>query len=95
MKENRGSTGRIGDVRDGSKPKDTNAIPKAHMHDREAHLGAQLVAGLKQLQMNINRLHEVHVAKNLDIDAPYTKNTEDMLKVEFVNEALKGLERNI
>ncbi len=59
------------------------------MTDKE--LGEQLVQGLKQLKMNLELLHKYHVAKNLDVTAPYTKRTEELLKLEYVNECLKGL----
>lgn len=61
------------------------------MGNRDKHLAAQLIDGLKQLDMNIASLHKLHTAKGLDISHPYTKNTEDLLKIAYVNEALQGL----
>lgn len=61
--------------------------------DKNLALGEQLVQGLKQLEMNIKTLHKLHALKGLDTTAPYTTNTEDLLKLAFVNDALKGLKR--
>ena len=57
----------------------------------ENELSRQLLEGLRQLKMNIDLLHGIHKAKNLDLNSPYTKNTEDVMKIEYVNQALKGL----
>lgn len=50
-----------------------------------------LLNGLKQLKSNLDLLHKLHVAKGLDTTDPYTKNTEDALKLAFANECLRGL----
>jgi hypothetical protein len=58
---------------------------------QEAYLGQQFVDGLKQLDMNISHLRELHRAKSLDVSSPYTRNTEDVLKLEFVNKCLDSM----
>lgn len=58
---------------------------------KEQELGYQLEQGLKQLQMNIEALRRLHSAKGLDLSAPYTLNTENLLKIEFAHQALKSL----
>lgn len=54
-------------------------------------LEKQLVSGARQLDVNLKALHKLHKMKGLDLGHPYTKNTEDALKIQFANQALKGL----
>lgn len=51
----------------------------------------QLLQGLRQLEMNLRLLHATHKARNLPLDAPYTINTENAMKLSYVNESLRGL----
>lgn len=48
----------------------------------------QLSNGAKQLQMNIQALRKLHAARGLDTSTYYTKNTEDLLKIQFANQCL-------
>ncbi len=57
----------------------------------EEYLKEQLLEGLKQLEMNLVLLEDIHKKRNLDLSAPYTTNTMDALKVQYVNISLKAL----
>lgn len=43
---------------------------------------------LMQLKINIDLLHKTHATRGIDTTSPYTKNTEDALKLAFANNAL-------
>lgn len=57
----------------------------------ENELSFELLQGLKQLEANIMLLRSYHAKRGLDISARFTKNTEDMLKVEYASASLKAL----
>ncbi len=48
-----------------------------------------LLEGLRQLEMDLKLLRNYHKTRGLDTTAPYTKNTEDLLKLEYVNKSLE------
>jgi len=58
---------------------------------KDDNLAEQLLVGLKQLDTNIKRLYTTHLELGLHLTDPHLKTIEDMLKVAYVNECLKGL----